>query len=319
MLQVQFLQRIKDITPANLSFVEELADLLEISTDSAYRRIRGETDLSLDEAAKLSKKYKISLDVFLQNIDTQGVLFEYEPLDSYEKFITYLHNIHGALLQIKALKGKLIYVATDLPIFYHFAFREHNAFKIYSWFRYIMYTDPFQNQKFAASLIEETLLEECKKVYQAYQEVDSIEIWTETTIDSTLKQIEYYHELGLFAHQHEALLVSEQLIQVLNQVKQQAVDKCKKNSFNFELYQSELPLDNNCILTKEGNLSRVHLRHQSLNIMTTQQENFCKQTEEDLQNTMRKSILLSGVSEKQRYQFFNKMQQKIENLIQKLG
>jgi hypothetical protein len=41
--QLQFFKHIKSILPAHLSLVDAVADVLEVSNDSAYRRIRGET------------------------------------------------------------------------------------------------------------------------------------------------------------------------------------------------------------------------------------------------------------------------------------
>jgi len=57
--QTKLMQRLRDGLPENISFVDELADLLQVSTDSAYRRIRGETALSIEEIASICKKFKI--------------------------------------------------------------------------------------------------------------------------------------------------------------------------------------------------------------------------------------------------------------------
>ena len=64
-IQSSFLEQIRSKLAPNLSFVDELAELLSISRDSAYRRIRGETVLSLDEVAVLTKHFSVSVDDFL--------------------------------------------------------------------------------------------------------------------------------------------------------------------------------------------------------------------------------------------------------------
>ena len=46
-IQVLLFQHIKQALPAHVSMVDEIADLLHISNDSAYRRIRGEKEISL--------------------------------------------------------------------------------------------------------------------------------------------------------------------------------------------------------------------------------------------------------------------------------
>ena len=64
-IQSVFLDQIRQVLPKNLSFPDELAEVLNVSRDSVYRRIRGETVLSLEEVKKLCVHYKISLDALL--------------------------------------------------------------------------------------------------------------------------------------------------------------------------------------------------------------------------------------------------------------
>src|SRR5436190_24357611 len=64
-LQQFFFQHIKSKLPPHLSFVDEVAEHLNISTDSAYRRIRGEKPISLEEVQKLCSHFRISLDHLL--------------------------------------------------------------------------------------------------------------------------------------------------------------------------------------------------------------------------------------------------------------
>ncbi len=65
-IQSVFLGQIRNRLPESTSFADELAELLNVSRDSAYRRIRGETVLSLDEVKKLYDQYGVSLDVFVR-------------------------------------------------------------------------------------------------------------------------------------------------------------------------------------------------------------------------------------------------------------
>src|ERR1051326_3736751 len=89
--QTELMQRIKEMLPPNISFVDELGDLLGVSNDSAYRRIRGETALSIEEIALICKKFKISFDTFINSSDAGLVTFSYKPLSSTtESFRLYL-------------------------------------------------------------------------------------------------------------------------------------------------------------------------------------------------------------------------------------
>ena len=66
-VQKRFFQELKTKLPSNLSLANVVAEELNISIDSAYRRIRSESDLSLQEFDILSSKYSISTDTVLSN------------------------------------------------------------------------------------------------------------------------------------------------------------------------------------------------------------------------------------------------------------
>ena len=48
-LQTAFLKQIKNQLPSHLALVDAIAEQLNLSNDSAYRRIRGEKHLTFDE------------------------------------------------------------------------------------------------------------------------------------------------------------------------------------------------------------------------------------------------------------------------------
>src|SRR5690348_10666355 len=73
-IQQVLFQHIKSRIPSHLSFVDEIANILEISNDSAYRRIRGEKPLSLEETEKLCKHFHVSLDQML-NLKSDTFIF----------------------------------------------------------------------------------------------------------------------------------------------------------------------------------------------------------------------------------------------------
>ncbi len=54
-LQLKLFKQLNAKIPAHVSMAEEVAELLEISTDSAYRRINGSKPLLLEEALKICK------------------------------------------------------------------------------------------------------------------------------------------------------------------------------------------------------------------------------------------------------------------------
>ena len=65
-LQQNLFKLIKSKVAEDIPLAEEIAALLNISTDSVYRRIRGEKTLSIDELQTLCVHYKVSLDQLME-------------------------------------------------------------------------------------------------------------------------------------------------------------------------------------------------------------------------------------------------------------
>lgn len=147
--QVLFFQHIRSILPSHLSFVDEIADLLSISNDSAYRRIRGEKPISLDEMQKLAKQFKISIDQFL-HIQTDSYIFSGSLLGEEEQaFETWMTNVLKQLQLINSFQHKhLYYLAKDVPIMDQFMHHDLFAFKSFLWRRSILLYEELKGKKF---------------------------------------------------------------------------------------------------------------------------------------------------------------------------
>src|SRR5215813_15338916 len=92
-LQTSFFKYLKDKLPSHISLVDEVAELLNISIDSAYRRIRGENTLRFDEIQLLAKHYGVSLDQFLE-LQSNAIIFSgsFVNRDKFD-FESYLKKI----------------------------------------------------------------------------------------------------------------------------------------------------------------------------------------------------------------------------------
>lgn len=323
-MQFQLIEKIRNSIPKNSSLADEMADLLGVSPDSVYRRIRGETALAIDEVYKLCDHYKISFDSLCSR-KSDMVSFSYKSLRFDEAgFNDYLVSILDHLKQInRSVTKQVIYLAEDLPIFYHFKFPELAAFKMFYWMKSVMTVASFEGKKFDVSIISKEHIETCRQIFETYILVPSVEIWTETTVASMLKQIEYYWESGQFQKKEDALLICERVRQELEFVQRQAELSAKfstentipANSSNFLLYNCELEIGNNCILVKAGESKAVYLTHIAFNKLVTTNLEFCDETEEWLQNLIKKSVLISGTSEKLRYRFFSKAFEQLDKLM----
>lgn len=325
-IQLQLFQTIKNRLTTNTSMVEEIAVVLDVSIDSAYRRIRGEKPLVLEEVYKLCTQYQLSIDR-LFNHQSDGFLFKgkfFEPenfrFDEYLKSYAY---------QMKFISGfssrKLFILCKDIPIHHHFHFKEIAAFKHYFWMRTIMNAPAFTNKKFKLNDYSEELYQLGKTALGFYNITESVELWNFETIISTLRQIEYYHDSNLFAHEEEISIVYNGLEKLLFHIEKQAdlgykfeTTDSKNKLAKYQLYFNEVILGDNSVTVVTGNTKMVFIPHSVFNFMSTDNVDFCENNYRHIQNLMKKSTLISDVSEKERSRFFKYLHNRIATRKQNL-
>ena len=322
-IQEVFIQKLKETLPPSIGIAEEIAELLDVSIDSAYRRIRGETDLSIKEIYTITKKHGISLDSIFSNL-SDTVTFTYTKLtDSEDNFKKYLNRLHAHLKGLNSFPDKKIfYVAEEMPIFYSFFSKKLTEFKLFYWQRSVLNIPELQSQKFEYGNINKELIDLAFNCFKEYKKIPSVEIWTDDTIFTAIKQIEYYLESGVFKNKKDALELVEQLKELVSHVQECAENSRKEKSDKnetYQLYNSEVVLGTNCIYVQSGEANYAYITFNTMNSLTTNNLEFCDETEHWIKNIIRKSTLISGVAEKQRYQFFSKMNKNIENSLQKIN
>lgn len=325
-VQRKFFEELKAKLPSNLSMANVVAEELNISIDSAYRRIRGESDLSLQEFDRLTSKYNISTDVVLSKSNS-SVHFDYMSIDSQNfGFENYFNSLTEEIksMQRHGLK-ELIYLALDLPLFYYFLFPKLAAFKVYFWERNVFNFPGINNQKFDFNLISAEEFEKSHKMLRIYQNVPTIEIWSEETLNSTLRQINFYNEMGIFEKRQDILEILEDVKKVVNHIEKQAELGYKfypeselpvngdKN--NFKIYHNEVTLSENVVLIRLNNINVVHIGHNVLNILTTNNQHFFDDTLNFANRVMKNSTLMSVTAEKERKRFFNLLNHKIDVMM----
>lgn len=317
-IQEHLFQQVKERLPTGASLADAIADVLHVSPDSAYRRIRGETPLILEEAKTLCHAFHLSLGHLFQ-LSNNSVVFENVDVSKENDFKAYLTSILQHLHWVASCKEKkIIYLATDITVFYYFLFKPVFAFRYFFWMRSVLQHPAFQQRRFSVDCLPPDVYEMGKEILSAYAKLTSIEIWNAGAVNSFLLQISNYRESGIM-ESASALAVYESLQKTLEHVRLQAehgskflpgeAPRTKKE--NYTLFYNRSALGDNSILVLHDGKKTVYLNYDVLNYMMTQGEVFCNSVHEKLQLIMRKSTLISAVSEKQRTIFFNTLSAKI--------
>jgi len=328
-VQHRILDSIKENLPDHLSLVDELADLLNISKDSAYRRLRGEKSLDIREIQILSNHFNLSLDSIL-NTNNNVLSFNTLIIDSNDfTFQDWLNNILELLGMVSQMNGVLSYFARDLPIFHHFLFPELSAFKIFFWYKTYLNDDEVDNAILDFDALPAKVSETIPVAIQirdAYVNTASEEIWTRETINILLNQILYYYETGIFKSASQAKLILDQFAQVMEVIQNEArlgqklidpLDKAIKGA-SFNLYYNEVSMGDNSIVFSMGDKRMAFLTASVKMLMNSSNPVFCEQMELYHSNFKRKSTLISRTSEKERLKLFSDIKSSINHFKSKI-
>ncbi len=321
-VQQLFFQHVKNNLPSHLSLVDEIAELLNISNDSAYRRIRGEKPISFDEIRTLCTHFKISLDQ-LFHLDTDTIIFSGKSINNKDfSFDLYLQNILKQLIHMNSFDHReVLFLSKDIPIFHHFNFPELAAFKSFFWMKTILQYPSYSKSLFIADDFKESLKQTCGKIIDEYNKIPSQEIWNIESINSTIRQIEYYKDTKVFASAQDIIKVYDCLQKTVDHIENQAelgykfslTEKQPIKRGDFKFYINEFILGDNTYLVTLNDSRIVFVNHSVLNTITTKDVFFREHIYEHFQNIIRKSTQISGVGEKERSRFFNALRDKIEN------
>ncbi len=313
-IQTTFLNQVKRNLPPNLSFVDELAEALNISRDSAYRRIRGETVLSLDEAKILYNRYGVSIDVLFSN-SSEMVTFHRRVVSFADYNLEkWLESILKNLDYLSGFsKNEMIFSAKDIPVFHYFRLPELSAFKLFFWMKTLLGYPEYEQAKFTNDAVPKKLIALASRMWNKYSSISSTEIWNEEVLYDTLRQIEFYNECGLFANADEATLLCDQLSKLLEEIEHDALVGRKSGSGAFNLYNNEILIADNTVFARMGDKRCVYVNQNALNLLLTFQEPFCEKTENYLQNLIKKSTVISVTGQRERSRFFKNMNDRIQS------
>jgi DNA-binding Xre family transcriptional regulator len=304
---------------------DELADLLEISPDSAYRRIRAEKPISLEELEKICGHYNISMDQLL-HLKTDSFLFTGKLMeDNGQSFETWLDDLIRLLGVINSLKNKHIYfLLKDIPPVEHFHIPELAAFKFFFWMKSILHYDSMKGVKFDLNDKRYDIYhEKSRKILHEFNKVPFTEIWNIESINSTLRQIHFHHEAGSFKSKADVILLYKKFMELIDHFEQQAEAGMKfkigetpaPGNAEYRMFVNELILGDNTFLLDGDNIRLTFLNHSVIYFINTRDEAFNNRTFLNLQNLINKSTMISKVGEKERANFFNRLREAINARI----
>ena len=311
----------KHLAPS-LALVDAIADTLHISTDAAYRRMSGKTLLDIEEASILCNHFHIPFDLSKGVKDVYSFNCVYRPVDvsiqgDYLSHALFLSQHFEELRSVS--DSSILMSAIDIPLFHLVYHKELIFFKLYTW-AHSVYGYRGSLDDFIKELDTPEFTRCHQKICDDYEFIPSAEIWTDHTLDTTTRLINYYLDMETFTSKEFPLLLCEGLWSILTKF-QQWVEKGKKGNgdASFQFYLSEIDFEGTYALLKQPGQKLCVVRQFTINSLTILDEDYCTEADNYLSKLAQRSILLCGGSEKERIKFFNTQREKVQDLMGKIN
>jgi hypothetical protein len=162
-------------------------------------------------------------------------------------------------------------------------------------------------------------LEKLKAISSAYMGLDSVEVWNVTVFDNTLNQIRYFLESGLMTDPAEALLLHDEVRQLILKLQDACAAQNKETFFRgskfpggLQLYNNEIAFTGNLIYVKSDSIRAVYTTFDNPNFLNSSNPRLCDYTQKWLDRIIDNSIKISGGNTRDKSLFFNKILEKVE-------
>jgi len=320
-VQKRLFEEVQKNLPAKFALVDTISEALNISFDAAYRRIRCDKLLDLKDIYTLCKHFRISFDMLMEGKSINQFDCIYRPIsfstpNEYLSYSLSLSKNFGKLASSN--DSKMLMSAIDIPVFHLLSQKELTFFKLYTWFHSV-YNYEGSLDDFMKEIDIPEIVSNHQKICNDYELVPSSEIWTERTIDTTLRLINYYVEIDDFPNKKLPFLICEQVLNILGKLQKWAESGNKGDStIPFQFYLSEIDFECTYVLMKGAGITNCLVKLFTINSFNVLDRDFCNETENYLTKLSQRSIPLCGSAEKERIKFFNSQRQKVRALMEKI-
>lgn len=311
-----FLDEIGRKIPQKTMVVNILADLLCISKEAVYRRLKGEVPFTFFEAITISRHFGISLD----NLDMVSSpiskpfklkLIEYiNPAESDFALMEEMTTILKSFEDIPDPEAGEITNILPQPLYVSY---EH-VFKFYL-FKW-KYQSNKQNQSTPYKDI--IVLDKLRKTQEEYvkwsKRLHATYILDHQIFHYLVSNIRYFYNIGLITHK-EVQLIKQDLLKILDEIDFLArAGSFRETGQSVNIYISNVNVDTNYIYVATPDYQLTIIKVFILNGIASTDKKTFEELKYWMKSMKRQSVLITGSGDKERISFLEEQYKIVESL-----
>ena len=233
--------------PKNKKAVVFLVNALNISRESAYRRMRGDIPFTVDELVTLATQLDFSIDAIYDQEKQNHAFYDFSRMEknTTDFFIVMLKKYNELLEKMKyAKKSEVIMAFNTFPPPFYTGFFNLFKFMFYKW----SYQDKdiYRNKPYSETVLPDEAIVFQKKMKEGFIYGNNVVLILDMNVFLNLmKEIQYFYQRKLITGE-ELLLLKEDSFHLVEQY-EQIVQTGKLGSAKIQLYLSSLCANSNTI------------------------------------------------------------------------
>lgn len=315
-IQAKLFEVIKQSLKEDESIGAVVSEILSLSTDAVYRRMRQETLMTIEEVRKLCMHFNISFDALIE-LQEGAALFSYLQLNKGEFTIEkYLEGILEGLSRLRTINDAQLYFSiNNVHFFQALNFPQLVRFRLFYWAKTHLLMPAFKDKKFKHEKISNDAFNLGKEILQAYNRIPSVEIVDHELMRGFLRQVLYYLESDFFEDPTYAIFLADRVQLWLEHYKQQALLGKKfiygnpppAAGSDLVLYLNDTINMDTTFYYEGAKTKGVYLTHNIMNYLHTVEEDYVRDSFGILECQIANSSLISKVNNKERTKYFKEL------------
>lgn len=305
--QISFFEYLQEVSNyARIDqFAEVIARALRISRSGAYKKIRGISKLTLDEAVVIAKHMDVPVTRFVDQLGTNRNVYLFrsddviKPVESYQQWADNILE-HSLTLENLRLDYKVTALNNEISMFHLIGFHYLMSFKLFVWdrstWRIPNHSDQYDYQLFAQ---DRQLQKTLSQVAEHYRSYESIEVWSIDLLTTTLKQLRHSKRIGAISRA-DAENVLNDIRKLLAHLMSQAAAGNKKefgttnSGAAMQVYLNDTHSNEDLIFIQSDQINMVYVSYLAPNYIRTKDPRVSGYTESWIKNIMIHSSNISG-------------------------
>ncbi|NDV69452.1 helix-turn-helix domain-containing protein [Dysgonomonas sp. 25] len=308
--------------PSHLNPVDFLQEILGISKESVYRRLKGEIAFSLDDVIKLSSELSFSLDeIVLMDGEKEAkpvsVLFQFRSNKMFDPQKTFSQTLSAYVEGRKRLKkydDVEILVATNRLMILTSIYYDH-IFKFY-YYKWIHQTQQMPlNFSLSDVILPDNILSLQEQLKTSESLIDSTNtyILDYNFLKNTLHEIQYYYKRKLIS-EDEIVLLQNDLSQFIDTMEYMLKQPVKKGNHIPNIYLSTTQIDSTGLYCKFGAEETLDLWISFGSTIHSENTEICKTYRTWFNSLKKYSSLVTGCDEILQTKFIEEQRRHIRDI-----